>query len=69
MREIKDAPVDLMGASTLADKTLSAEVQNYQYLIGLMLSSQTKDQTVYEAMKKLKKTGLTVEKIDSMSED
>jgi len=38
------APVDSMGCSTLSDAEADPKVERYQILIGLMLSSQTKDQ-------------------------
>ena len=39
------------------------QVHRYQVLISLMLSSQTKDQVVAEAMGKLKDHGLSIETV------
>jgi len=63
MRKKQPAPVDTMGCSVLADKTVDAKVFRYQVLISLMLSSQTKDEITSAAMKNLQKFGLTVENI------
>jgi endonuclease-3 len=63
MRSSRDAPVDTVGCSMLADKDVLPEVHRYQVLISLMLSSQTKDQVVAEAMGKLKDHGLSIETV------
>ena len=44
MRSKHDAPVDTQGAECCADPTADPKVFRYQALIGLMLSSQTKDE-------------------------
>lgn len=62
MRSKKKAPVDSMGCSELAERD-NPKVFRYQTLIGLMLSSQTKDPITAEAMDNLKKHGLTVSNI------
>nr|XP_045368770.1 endonuclease III-like protein 1 isoform X3 [Camelus bactrianus] len=64
MRSGKDAPVDQLGAEHCYD--LSAppkQVQRYQVLLSLMLSSQTKDQVTAGAMQRLRARGLTVDSI------
>jgi len=62
MRSTADAPVDEMGADCLAEKA-SPEVFASQTLVGLMLSSQTRDQMTERAMATLQQHGLTVENI------
>ena len=69
MRRDRNAAVDGQGCERTADVTASPKVQRYQILISLMLSSQTKDQVTFQAMKKLKENNLTVENILKMSED
>lgn len=69
MRRDRNAAVDHQGCERTADVTAPPEVQRYQILISLMLSSQTKDQVTFEAMRKLKENNLTVENILKMSED
>ena len=44
MRSKRDAPVDSQGTECVSDKGAEPKVFRYQTLIGLMLSSQTKDQ-------------------------
>ena len=44
MRSKRDAPVDSQGAECCPDKGAEPKVYRYQSLIGLMLSSQTKDE-------------------------
>lgn len=44
MRSKRDAPVDSQGTECVSDKDAEPKVFRYQTLIGLMLSSQTKDQ-------------------------
>lgn len=44
MRSKHDAPVDSQGTECVSDKDAEPKVYRYQTLIGLMLSSQTKDQ-------------------------
>ncbi|KAH8413401.1 hypothetical protein KR009_010873 [Drosophila setifemur] len=66
MRNSKSAPVDTMGCHRCADSKADAKTQRFQNLIALMLSSQTKDQTTYESMKRLKDRGLTPQNIKAM---
>ncbi|XP_017043665.2 endonuclease III-like protein 1 isoform X1 [Drosophila ficusphila] len=63
MRNSNSAPVDTMGCHRCADSTADAKTQRFQNLVALMLSSQTKDQTTYEAMNRLKEQTLTPLKI------
>ncbi|KAI8886556.1 DNA glycosylase [Backusella circina FSU 941] len=65
-RKEHEAPVDTMGCATLADRTASEEVQRFQTLVALMLSSQTKDTVTSVVVQKLKTElpgGLTLESI------
>ncbi|XP_017120705.2 endonuclease III-like protein 1 [Drosophila elegans] len=66
MRNSKSAPVDIMGCHRCADSKADAKTQRFQNLVALMLSSQTKDQTTYEAMNRLKDQNLTPLKIKEM---
>ena len=64
MRSSGTAPVDTMGASKLAETPKSESkkdksLYNYQTLIGLMLSPQTKDMQTAKAMDILRDYGLT----------
>ncbi|XP_048465495.1 endonuclease III-like protein 1 isoform X2 [Rhincodon typus] len=68
MRKCRDAPVDHMGAEQCFDKTAAPKVMRYQVLLSLMLSSQTKDQVTFAAMKQLREHGLTVENILKMDD-
>lgn len=69
MRSNYDAPVDTMGCHMSMDPTASPETYRYQCLISLMLSSQTKDQVTFAAMKRLRDRGLTVDNILNMSDE
>lgn len=53
-RKSNTAPVDTMGASKVGDKK-DEKLYRFQTLIGLMLSSQTKDEVTSEAVKNLQK--------------
>lgn len=50
MRQGADAPVDLMGCHTCADRNADPKTFRFQTLVALMLSSQTKDQVTSAAM-------------------
>ena len=63
-----NAPVDTIGCDMLHDTTASREVQRYQMLLALMLSSQTRDQKTAAAMEALKKYGCTVDNLLHTSE-
>lgn len=66
MRNSRTAPVDTMGCHRCADLKADSKTQRFQNLVALMLSSQTKDQTTYEAMNRLKDRGLTPLKVKEM---
>ena len=68
-RERTQAPVDIEGAETLADTQSPPKVMRFQTLVGLMLSSQTKDPVTAAAMTRLKEKGLSVSEIREMTED
>lgn len=63
MRTILDAPVDEFGSEALPEREAPPEVFRYQVLVALMLSSQTRDQVVGSAMRKLQAHGLTIHNI------
>ena len=63
MRADRTAPVDSMGCERSFDETASPPVQRFQCLVGLMLSSQTRDEVNYATMVRLREHGLTVENI------
>ena len=69
MRVENLAPVDEMGCEHTAETDVPIEINRYQNLIGLMLSSQTKDEKTFAIMKKLKDYGLTPENISNISEN
>ncbi|XP_061737300.1 endonuclease III-like protein 1 isoform X2 [Nerophis ophidion] len=69
MRSNRDAPVDHMGAEKSYDAEAPANVQRFQVLVSLMLSSQTKDQVTAAAMQRLRTHGCTAEKILSTDDD
>ncbi|KAK2956739.1 putative Endonuclease III like protein [Blattamonas nauphoetae] len=69
MRKSKNAPVDLIGASSSADRNAPPKVQRFQYLVGLMLSSLTKDANTNQAIQNLRSVGLTVDKMRELTED
>jgi len=69
MRGKIEAPVDTMGVEFVSDPNLERKVFKFQSLIGLLLSSQTKDPITYAVMNKLIKHGLTVESINQTDED
>ncbi|XP_016963148.1 endonuclease III-like protein 1 [Drosophila biarmipes] len=66
MRNSKTAPVDTMGCHRCADSKADEKTQRFQNLVALMLSSQTKDQTTFEAMNRLKERTLTPIKLKEM---
>ncbi|KAL1131034.1 hypothetical protein AAG570_012271 [Ranatra chinensis] len=69
MRKSLDAPVDSMGCDMCKDEEALPEIQRYQTLISLMLSSQTKDQVTHAAMMRLREHGLTVDKVLEMDDE
>ena len=69
MRKERTAPVDSMGCERAHDQAASVQVQRFQCLVSLMLSSQTKDEVNYAAMLRLREHGLTVENILDTEEE
>jgi len=69
MRKDRNAPVDTMGCMANADQTAPKETRDFQLLVSLILSVQTKDEKTAEAMKNLKEKGLTLENMYKMSEE
>jgi endonuclease-3 len=63
LRADRTAPVDSDGAEQLGQEELGPKVWRFQVLVGLLLSSQTKDAVVGDAMRALQQHGLTVEHI------
>ena len=63
LRADRTAPLDSDGGEALPERDQGDKVYRFQVLVALMLSSQTKDATVGEAMRALQKHGLTVENI------
>ncbi|XP_028904925.1 endonuclease III-like protein 1 isoform X2 [Ornithorhynchus anatinus] len=68
MRESRDAPVDQLGVEQCFDRDAPPEVQRYQVLLSLMLSSQTKDQVTAGAMRRLQAHGLSVDGVLRMDD-
>ncbi|XP_034100479.1 endonuclease III-like protein 1 [Drosophila albomicans] len=66
MRSERPAPVDTQGCHQCADKNADEKTQRFHKLVALMLSSQTKDETTYEAMNRLKARSLTPANIQQM---
>lgn len=58
----KKAPVDLMGAHHHSDKSSSKNEQAFQFLVGVLLSVQTRDELTDKVMKSLLADGITIEK-------
>lgn len=54
MRKKHPAPVDTMGCDKCSEDNYDEKAQRYHCLLSLMLSSQTKDQITFDAMKRLK---------------
>eukprot|EP00292_Cryptomonas_paramecium_P012457 CAMPEP_0113723906 /NCGR_PEP_ID=MMETSP0038_2-20120614/38738_1 /TAXON_ID=2898 /ORGANISM="Cryptomonas paramecium" /LENGTH=367 /DNA_ID=CAMNT_0000653657 /DNA_START=196 /DNA_END=1299 /DNA_ORIENTATION=+ /assembly_acc=CAM_ASM_000170 len=68
MRKERIAPVDWAGSEILGIDPNSGKLNQYHALIALMLSSQTKDQVVAEAMSNLRQRGLTIDSVLGMSD-
>ncbi|XP_037823794.1 endonuclease III-like protein 1 [Lucilia sericata] len=66
MRTKDSAPVDTMGCHKCADENADEKTQRFHKLVALMLSSQTKDETTYHAMLRLREQNLTPEVICQM---
>lgn len=69
LRSDKSAPVDDAGGEVIAERNEGGEIFRFQILIALMLSSQTKDATVAEAMVNLKKIGCDVNTINEIPDE
>lgn len=69
MRKERNAPVDTMGCDKCYDEHSDEKTKRFHHLIALMLSSQTKDGVTYEAMSRLKRHGLTPQKMIETSND
>jgi len=69
LRRGRCAPVDTMGCHALVDLTAPPEVQHYQILTALQLSSQTRDQETAKAMERLRAHGLSIDVISKTSVD
>eukprot|EP00826_Nyctotherus_ovalis_P010560 TRINITY_DN12776_c0_g3_i1.p1 TRINITY_DN12776_c0_g3~~TRINITY_DN12776_c0_g3_i1.p1 ORF type:complete len:267 (+),score=74.95 TRINITY_DN12776_c0_g3_i1:60-860(+) len=69
MRSTKTAPVDTKAPGKLPDPKATKTVYNYQTLVALMLSPQTRDEVCAVAMDRLKEHGLTPKKIKEMSQE
>jgi endonuclease III len=67
LRRDKSAPVDSDGGEALPQRHLGEKVYRFQVLIALMLSSQTKDAVVGDAMPALQEYGLTIDNICTTS--
>jgi endonuclease III len=63
LRQDKSAPVDSDGGEALPQRHLGDKAYRFQVLVALMLSSQTKDAVVGDAMRALQEHGLTVDNI------
>eukprot|EP00906_Rhabdomonas_costata_P022956 RCo033060 len=63
MRKGKDAPVDTMGCERLADSGVDEATHRFHILVGLMLSSQTRDEVTAAAMGRLKEYGLSIPRV------
>lgn len=63
MRKDRSAPVDKFGVEAHFDATIPEKTRNLHILTSLVLSVQTKDETNFKAMQKLKEFGLSLEKI------
>ncbi|XP_068140078.1 endonuclease III-like protein 1 [Drosophila tropicalis] len=66
MRQSASAPVDTMGCHKCADQDADEKTQRFQNFVALMLSSQTKDETTFKAMKRLKARNLSPGNIKDM---
>jgi len=71
MRLKTEAAVDTIGCACLATPEAPIRIQRFHIFVGLLLSSQTKDQTTSQAVANLKKKfdGLTPEAIASATEE
>jgi endonuclease III len=68
MRSKITAPVDLEGASTIGQPDADPALFRFQTLVGLMLSSQTRDPVTAKKMQFLIEKGLSIDSIINTSE-
>ena len=57
MRVVRNAPVDILGCEKQADPLEPKNIQNFQTLIALLISVQTKDETTHKVMKRFRQVG------------
>lgn len=69
LRAVRDAPVDIWGCDKVVDIKAEKKVFEFQILVAAMLSSQTKDRYVKEAMDNLRASELSVSGILAKTED
>jgi endonuclease-3 len=69
MRSKITAPVDIEGAHTIGQPSADPKLFRFQTLVGLMLSSQTKDPITAKKMHFLIEKGLSIEKIINTSQE
>lgn len=69
MRAETTAAVDTMGCEKCFDTDLDDKVRRFQILVSLMLSSQTRDEITFATMTELKKHKLSVDFIDTITND
>jgi len=69
MRSHTRAPVDTMGCYALAEKVAEPKVFRYQVLVGLLLSSQTRDEVTFGAVRRLQQLPLVPGVIAKESEE
>lgn len=70
MRKERNAPVDTMGCDKCYDEHCDDKTKRFHHLVALMLSSQTKDAVTFEAMSRLKRHGLTPQRmLETSTED
>jgi endonuclease-3 len=63
MRVVRNAPVDILGCEKQADPLETKNIQNFQTLIALLISVQTKDETTDKVMKRFREAGCNPTKI------
>jgi len=68
LRVIRDAPIDLWGCDKVVDQSAPREILEFQVVVAAMLSSQTKDRLVKNAMENLRKGELSIGGVMSMTE-
>ncbi len=69
LRSDKTAPMDYDGGQALPERHRGEKIYRYQVLTALMLSSQTKDAVVGDAIRTLQRYGLDVESIRDVEKE